>query len=58
MMTQMTEVVAAMIWDKDKFMICQHPPHKTCGLLWEFVDDRMVLSETKQRHSSGSVRRS
>lgn len=33
----MTEVVAALIWDKDKFMICQRPAHKARGLLWEFV---------------------
>lgn len=28
-----TEVVAALIWDKDKFMICQRPAHKARGLL-------------------------
>ena len=33
----MTEVVAALIWDKEKFMICQRPAHKARGLLWEFV---------------------
>ena len=33
----MTEVVAALIWDQDTFMICQRPAHKTRGLLWEFV---------------------
>ena len=32
----MTEVVAALIWQGDKFMICQRPAHKTRGLLWEF----------------------
>ena len=30
----MTEVVAALIWDQDKFMICQRPAHKARGLLW------------------------
>ena len=34
----MTEVVAALIWDKGKFMICQRPACKARGLLWEFVD--------------------
>ena len=34
---KMTEVVAALIWDKDKFMICQRPTHKARALLWEFV---------------------
>ena len=32
-MTQMTEVVAALIWGKDKFMICQRPTHEARGLL-------------------------
>lgn len=30
----MTEVVAALIWNKDEFMICQHPAQKSaafCG---------------------------
>ena len=31
----MVEVVAALIWDKEKFMICQRPAHKARGLLWE-----------------------
>ncbi len=33
----MTEVVAALIWDGGKFMICRRPAHKARGLLWEFV---------------------
>ena len=37
----MTEVVAALIWDKDKFMICQRPAHKARGLLWEFVGGKV-----------------
>ena len=32
----MTEVVAALIWENGKFMICQRPAHKARGLLWEF----------------------
>ena len=31
------DVVAALIWDQDRFMICQRPAHKARGLLWEFV---------------------
>ena len=31
------EVVAALIWQDDKFMICQRPAHKARGLLWEFA---------------------
>ena len=44
----MTEVVAALIWDKDKFMICQRPEHKARGLLWEFVGGKVEPGETKE----------
>ena len=27
----MVEVVAALIWDKDKFLICQRPANKACA---------------------------
>ena len=37
----MTEVVAALIWDKNKFMICQRLAHKARGLLWEFVGGKV-----------------
>ena len=42
----MTEVVAALIWDGDKFMICQRPAHKARGLLWEFVGGKVEPGET------------
>ena len=45
----MTEVVAALIWDDDKFMICQRPAHKARGLLWEFVGGKVELCETKEQ---------
>lgn len=45
----MTEVVAALIWDKDKFMICQRPTHKPRGLLWEFVGGKVEPGETKEQ---------
>lgn len=45
----MTEVVAALIWDKDRFMICQRPAHKARGLLWEFVGGKVEPGETKQQ---------
>ena len=45
----MTEVVAALIWGKDKFMICQRPAHKARGLLWEFVGGKVEPGETKQQ---------
>ena len=45
----MTEVVAALIWDGDKFMICQRPAHKARGLLWEFVGGKVEPGETKEQ---------
>ena len=45
----MTEVVAALIWDRDKFMICQRPAHKARGLLWEFVGGKVESGETKEQ---------
>lgn len=45
----MTEVVAALIWDQDKFMICQRPVHKARGLLWEFVGGKVEPGETKEQ---------
>ena len=45
----MTEVVAALIWDSDKFMICQRPAHKARGLLWEFVGGKVEPGETKEQ---------
>ena len=45
----MTEVVAALIWDKDRFMICQRPEAKSCALLWEFVGGKVEAGETKEQ---------
>ena len=45
----MTEVVAALIWEGDKFMICQRPAHKARGLLWEFVGGKVEPGETKEQ---------
>ena len=45
----MTEVVAALIWDQNKFMICQRPANKTRGLLWEFVGGKVEPGETKEQ---------
>ena len=44
----MTEVVAALIWDGNRFMICQRPAHKARGLLWEFVGGKVEPGETKE----------
>ena len=45
----MVEVVAALIGNCDKFMICQRPAHKARGLLWEFVGGKVELGETKEQ---------
>ena len=46
-MKKQTEVVAALIWNEDQFMICQRPAHKARGLLWEFVGGKVEPGETK-----------
>ena len=46
---KITEVVAALIWQDNKFMICQRPAHKARGLLWEFVGGKVELGETKEQ---------
>ena len=45
----MVEVVAALIWENDKFMICQRPAHKARALLWEFVGGKVEPGETKEQ---------
>lgn len=45
---KMVEVVAALIWDEDKFLICQRPAHKARALLWEFVGGKVEPGETKE----------
>ena len=44
-----TAVVAALVWNDGKFLICQRPGHKTRGLLWEFVGGKVEPGETKQQ---------
>lgn len=43
---QVTEVVAALVWDEDRFLICQRPAHKARGLLWEFVGGKIEPGES------------
>ena len=45
----MVEVVAALIWDNDRFMICQRPAHKARALLWEFVGGKVEPGETREQ---------
>ncbi len=47
-MQKITEVVAALIWEGDRFLICQRPAHKARGLLWEFVGGKVEPGETKE----------
>lgn len=46
---RVTEVVAALIWDQDRFLICRRPAHKARGLLWEFVGGKVEAGETGQQ---------
>jgi 8-oxo-dGTP diphosphatase len=39
-------VVAALIRQGDRFLICQRPPHKHCGGLWEFVGGKTEPGES------------
>ena len=45
----MVEVVAALIWDNNRFLICQRPTHKARALLWEFVGGKVEPGETKEQ---------
>jgi len=45
---EIIDVVAALIWDQDRFLICQRPPHKARGMLWEFVGGKVDPGETKE----------
>ena len=45
----MVEVVAALIWRDNKFMICQRPADKARALLWEFVGGKVESGETKEQ---------
>ena len=45
----MVEVVAALIWDGDKFLACQRPANKARALLWEFVGGKVEPGETREQ---------
>jgi 8-oxo-dGTP diphosphatase len=45
----MVEVVAALIWDNNKFLICQRPANKARPLLWEFVGGKVEPGETHEQ---------
>ena len=43
------DVVAALVVQDGKFMICQRPAHKARGLLWEFVGGKVEQGETRKQ---------
>lgn len=43
------EVVAALVVENGRFMICQRPAHKARGLLWEFVGGKVEPGETREQ---------
>lgn len=45
----MTEVVAALIWDGERFLACRRPPYKARGLKWEFAGGKVEPGETKEQ---------
>lgn len=45
----MTQVVAALIWNKNKFLICQRPANKARGMLWEFAGGKVEQGETMEQ---------
>ena len=40
------EVVAAIIWDSDRFLVCQRPCTKPRPLLWEFPGGKVETGES------------
>lgn len=44
-MEKITEVVAALLWEGERFLACQRPAHKARGLLWEFVGGKVEPGE-------------
>ena len=44
----LTDVVAALIWDEDRFLACQRPANKARALLWEFVGGKVETGESRE----------
>ena len=44
----MVQVVAALIWNNDRFLICQRPATKARALLWEYVGGKVEPGETRE----------
>jgi 8-oxo-dGTP diphosphatase len=45
----MIEVVAALIWDENRFLICRRPEHKARPLLWEFPGGKVEPGESMEK---------
>lgn len=43
------DVVAALIWENGRFLICHRPPHKARGGLWEFVGGKVEPGESREQ---------
>jgi 8-oxo-dGTP diphosphatase len=43
------DVVAALVVENGRFMICQRSAHKARGLLWEFVGGKVEPGEGKEQ---------
>ena len=43
------DVVAALVVENGRFMVCQRPAHKARGLLWEFVGGKVEPGEGKEQ---------
>lgn len=48
-MSGAVEVVAALIWQNGRFLICQRPAHKARGLKWEFAGGKVEPGETQEQ---------
>ena len=48
-MEKKLEVVAALLWQGDRFLLCQRPEQKARGGQWEFVGGKVEPGETKQQ---------
>ena len=44
----MVDVVAALIRDGERFLICKRPAHKTRALMWEFPGGKVEAGESPQ----------
>ena len=45
---EITQVVAALIWEGKRFLICQRPAYKARPLLWEFAGGKVEPGESME----------